>query len=673
MNPAAPVWVSATSTGGGTAPIKSALDPNSAAFRPKHAAGGSAVQAGPARSTASAGAVQLGSAMRTMTGVQVPTPAFHKYLGGPPPMPPQGFSGAGAGGRSPHVAANTPFRGMPSHHHPMGAMGPRGGGGAMPFGPFGGSGGLTGSPTSASGSTFHGAAQHQNFTPSSGGQNGLVSGQLYAAKANTHWGSAVPASQSNNTQRDRPEHSGSYQLPHGGQAALHPYGSGRHQGFHGGHTYSAHGFPSATPSLNPVPASSPAPVAKDRPGVALASEGIFAPTCSIWGGASADQAASADERALDTGLATLIDSSLEALKSLTDVRDDAPGPSPISAPSAVLDPALLLSLSGVAGGHDTTQQNDEASLWPHSTPLNKVEPAQDTVQHLLAQLTQKSPQHASTDELREPVSPDNSLVKSSQSTGAAVDHSSPSSKKENPMKPAPRSVQQAAALAAAASTISTPELPAEPVNTRPSPSSKHTPPPPPPPETLHLKGNHAAALPAAVPNAPSANPATAAANVTTVTSSRRFGSRKDVEALLANAKETMRHVKILSFSKQFPEEIAKLFQGWATKGIPSPDDTFGAYYLYVVKKSGVELCMKHNGRGRVPGVGYGGCDFANRGPNYRCRFHHVCLFCKGDDHGWFDEAKCTRYNAFRKELTTLGLRETDIPELLEAYDAAATP
>lgn len=173
---------------------------------------------------------------------------------------------------------------------------------------------------------------------------------------------------------------------------------------------------------------------------------------------------------------------------------------------------------------------------------------------------------------------------------------------------------------------------------------------------------------AAPTTSPTAIAATVATPPTAEKSERKWKHRSEVTQLLANAKETMRHIKILSFSKKYPEEIASLFQGWAAKGIPAPDDVFGAYYLYVVKKSGVELCMKHNGRGRAPGVGYGRCDFANRGPNYKCRFQHMCLFCKGEDHGWFDESKCGRFQEFRREMAKAGVSDGEIEELVEAYD-----
>ncbi len=130
----------------------------------------------------------------------------------------------------------------------------------------------------------------------------------------------------------------------------------------------------------------------------------------------------------------------------------------------------------------------------------------------------------------------------------------------------------------------------------------------------------------------------------------------------------MRHIKILSFSRQHPEAIAALFKQWVAKGIPAPDDVFGAYYHYVAVHSSKELCMKHNGRGKVQGVGYGGCDFATRGANYKCRFLHQCLFCKGEDHGWFDEAKCKRYMAFRAELERMKIGSSDIDALVDAYD-----
>ena len=147
-------------------------------------------------------------------------------------------------------------------------------------------------------------------------------------------------------------------------------------------------------------------------------------------------------------------------------------------------------------------------------------------------------------------------------------------------------------------------------------------------------------------------------------------NRSEAELFLRqhDAPETLRHIKILSFSRQFPDEVAKLFKQWADKGIPPPDDVFGAYYYYVAVHSKKELCMKHNGRGKVPGVGYGGCDFAARGTNYKCRFQHQCLFCKGEDHGWFDELKCKRYKTFRKELERMQIAAEDVDALVDAFD-----
>ena len=168
-----------------------------------------------------------------------------------------------------------------------------------------------------------------------------------------------------------------------------------------------------------------------------------------------------------------------------------------------------------------------------------------------------------------------------------------------------------------------------------------------------------AAKAASPPPAPAANAKGAVSLPTTKAGIERF--LKD-----GDAPETLRHIKILAFSSDYPAEIKALFELWAGNGIPPPDDAFGAYYWYVRKKIGRDLCMKHNGPGKAPGIGYGGCDYANRGQG-QCRYHHQCLFCTKEDHGWFDEHKCGRYKTYQKELAKLRLSEDDIFELVEVY------
>eukprot|EP00744_Colponema_vietnamica_P006069 GILI01008842.1.p1 GENE.GILI01008842.1~~GILI01008842.1.p1 ORF type:complete len:629 (-),score=101.35 GILI01008842.1:208-2070(-) len=168
--------------------------------------------------------------------------------------------------------------------------------------------------------------------------------------------------------------------------------------------------------------------------------------------------------------------------------------------------------------------------------------------------------------------------------------------------------------------------------------------------------------PAFAPKAPSAI-------ATSPTSYKGLPTNKaGVEKFLrdGDAPETLRHIKILAFATGYQTEIKALFELWAGNGIPPPDDAFGAYYWYVRKKLGRDLCMKHNGPGKAPGVGYGGCDYAGRGQG-QCRYFHQCLFCTKEDHGWFDEGKCGRFKTYQKELGKLRLSEDQVYELVAAY------
>ncbi|CCW60827.1 unnamed protein product [Phytomonas sp. EM1] len=147
----------------------------------------------------------------------------------------------------------------------------------------------------------------------------------------------------------------------------------------------------------------------------------------------------------------------------------------------------------------------------------------------------------------------------------------------------------------------------------------------------------------------------------------------DVEKLLKQHKaiKLLRHLSIISFSRQHIKGVQELFNMWAQHGIPAPDMAFGAYYYYVKEKSEKLLCMKHNGRGATPGHGYGKCDFESRRPNNTCRYDHVCLFCRSRDHGWFEGDQCEGYQALLSEIEALGVLEEDANIMLEAMERAS--
>ncbi|AIN97366.1 hypothetical protein LPMP_190240 [Leishmania panamensis] len=147
----------------------------------------------------------------------------------------------------------------------------------------------------------------------------------------------------------------------------------------------------------------------------------------------------------------------------------------------------------------------------------------------------------------------------------------------------------------------------------------------------------------------------------------------DAEHMLRdrNATKLLRHLTIISFSRQHVNGVQELFDTWAKNGIPAPDMGFGAYYFYVKEKSEKLLCMKHNGRGASPGHGYGRCDFESRRPYSTCRYEHVCLFCRSKEHGWFEEGKCQGYQQLLAEMEDLGVTEEDVVTLLNAMERPA--
>ncbi|KAG5503011.1 hypothetical protein JIQ42_06974 [Leishmania sp. Namibia] len=149
----------------------------------------------------------------------------------------------------------------------------------------------------------------------------------------------------------------------------------------------------------------------------------------------------------------------------------------------------------------------------------------------------------------------------------------------------------------------------------------------------------------------------------------------DAEHMLRsrNALKLLRHLTIISFSRQHVSGVQELFDTWAKNGIPAPDMGFGAYYFYVKEKSEKLLCMKHNGRGASPGHGYGRCDFESRRPYSTCRYEHVCLFCRSKEHGWFEEGKCQGYQQLLAEMEELGVTEEDVVTLLNAMERPAKP
>lgn len=152
-------------------------------------------------------------------------------------------------------------------------------------------------------------------------------------------------------------------------------------------------------------------------------------------------------------------------------------------------------------------------------------------------------------------------------------------------------------------------------------------------------------------------------------------SEEEVEQMLreVDALKLLRHLTIISFSRQHIEGVQDLFSTWARNGIPAPDMGFGAYYYYVKEKSEKLLCMKHNGRGATPGHGYGKCDFESRRPYSTCRYEHVCLFCRSKEHGWFEEGKCQVYQQLLTEMERLGIDEGDVAVLLDAMERPSRP
>lgn len=610
MNPAAPVWVSqqqAASSSTAPAPQyarQSMLDPNSAAFRPK-----SALQSSRGMTAPQHGA---------MVGGSVPPGGFTRYGGSLPgsiaqyPM------------RSEQAYASSPGRGL----HPATASYARYHTGGVPLAAASGAIGV--STRDGTVAYYHPGAQvvppmpHHSSSPAVSGAGGL----RYAAKANTHWGTAGPPQ---NISHQAPP-SGVVVYHHSATSSAaprHPAAVGVSSQSH----YTAQGHvasppqSSSAPSLNSTPSRAPA----------LQEELLFTPsTRDIWSGG----AAVSTDRALDSAIEPLVQTNTQE--------------SVVASSSAVLssrEEAHLLQLAGVDNGEPDAAWS--AAPWSSlikseaKTGSDAAEPV-DTVQKLLAQLTQESPSKA----LNTSQEPAHCAKETAIKTPTSSAHRPPAAIGGSPTETGAsisRSLAHREAVSQAAAAAD--DVPTRQVKQVPRSSRGHS-----RPMQLQVDSAPAAADDVTSPEA---------------TSSIRFGTHDDVEVLLRDSKETLRHVKILSFSKQHPDEVAHLFQAWAAKGIPAPDDVFGAYYYYVAKKSGMELCMKHNGRGRAPGVGYGGCDFANRGTNFRCRFHHVCLFCKGQDHGWFDESKCGRYQAFQTELQKLKLSDQDIPDLVDAYDRKA--
>lgn len=144
-------------------------------------------------------------------------------------------------------------------------------------------------------------------------------------------------------------------------------------------------------------------------------------------------------------------------------------------------------------------------------------------------------------------------------------------------------------------------------------------------------------------------------------------NRREVKEFLVDKKEILRHVTILAEGLNHQLEIDMQFADWQAKRIPLPDKTFGCYYFYAKAIAKKELCMKQNGRGRVPGVGFGRCDYEEK-TGTKCRFEHVCLFCRRPDHGWYDVSKCERYQMLQQELQKTGTGDEDLNALALAFN-----
>nr|CCC94496.1 conserved hypothetical protein [Trypanosoma congolense IL3000] len=138
------------------------------------------------------------------------------------------------------------------------------------------------------------------------------------------------------------------------------------------------------------------------------------------------------------------------------------------------------------------------------------------------------------------------------------------------------------------------------------------------------------------------------------------------------AKVLLQHLRVISFSRQDVRGVIRLFESWNSKGIPPPGVMFGVYYHYTMSKCGKEMCLKHNGRERAGGQ-CRGCDYAQRGPNFRCRYQHACLFCLSEDHGWFDEASCQRYAVLRQKMVELNITDAAAQVLLDAFEVEDPP
>ncbi|KAG8347359.1 hypothetical protein ERJ75_000025100 [Trypanosoma vivax] len=146
-------------------------------------------------------------------------------------------------------------------------------------------------------------------------------------------------------------------------------------------------------------------------------------------------------------------------------------------------------------------------------------------------------------------------------------------------------------------------------------------------------------------------------------------NKLDVVKLLVRlqAKVLLQHLRILSLSRRNLAGITSLFQSWKSKNITAPGVMFGAYYHYISIKCGKEMCLRHNGRERNGGRGRG-CDYALRGPSFKCRYHHACLFCRAADHGWFDEVNCERYSLLQHKMLELGITDSVGYVLLDALE-----
>ncbi|SCU68796.1 uncharacterized protein TEOVI_000616600 [Trypanosoma equiperdum] len=139
-----------------------------------------------------------------------------------------------------------------------------------------------------------------------------------------------------------------------------------------------------------------------------------------------------------------------------------------------------------------------------------------------------------------------------------------------------------------------------------------------------------------------------------------------------HAKVLLQHLRVVSFARRDLYGVVRLFDSWNGKGIPPPGVMFGSYYFYTMSKFGREMCLKHNGRERAGGF-CRGCDYAQRGPNFRCRYQHACLFCLSDDHGWFDETCCQRYVALQQKMVELRITDAVAQALLDALETEDEP